>query len=156
MGLIIWGCVVPTCVVVCWLVLRRPVRQFAEELHVDHARELFRLQREWLEARFLGSLAKIDPIERIRWEDAHWHDEVLWARDRQTRSFLALIGVHFDGQGFDDLGVPTPRHATALFEFRRGHWCADGKRIDETRPAEAVLRSHRFEPVVVTQPRRVY
>ena len=41
-------------------------------------------------------LGKLDPVEGIRWEDAHWHDEVLWARDRQSRTFLALVGVHFD------------------------------------------------------------
>ena len=157
MGLIIWGGVVPACLIAAWLVLRRPVRQFAEELHVDRAREQFRQQREWLEARFLGALARTDPVERIRWEDAHWHDEVLWARDRQSRVFLALIGVHFDEPGFEDFSdaVPRPRHATALFEFKKGRWVAEGKRLDEVRPDEAVLRGQRFEPVVL-HPRRVY
>jgi hypothetical protein len=153
MGLIIWGGVLPACGIAAWLILRRPVRQFAEEMHVDHARDLFRQQREWLEARFLGALAKVDPLERIRWEDAHWHDEVLWARDRQTRVFLALIGVHFDAIAFDEIGEPRPRHATALFEFRKGRWVVEGKRLDEVRPDEAVLRGHRFEPVA-THPRR--
>lgn len=153
MGMIIWGAVLPACLVVGWALLRRPVRQFAEELHVDHARALFRQQREWLEARFLTALARVDPIERVRWEDAHWHDEILWARDRQSRVFLALIGVHFNGEPFDDLGEHRPRHSTALFEYRKGRWCADGKRLDEIRPDEAVLRNHRFEPVV-THPRR--
>jgi len=155
MGLIIWGGVLPACLLAGWFVLHRPVRRFAEELHVDHARDLFRRQREWLEARFLGALAKVDPVERVRWEDAHWHDEVLWARDRQTRVFLALIGVHFDDADFDGFGDPSPRHATALFEYRKGRWVADGKRLDEVNPDEAVLRNHRFEPVV-PNPRRVY
>ena len=104
MGQFIWAVVVPACLVAGWVILRHPVRQFAEDLHVDHARALFRQQREWLEARFLSGLARVDPIERVRWEDAHWHDEVLWARDRQSRVFLALIGVHFDGQPFDEFG----------------------------------------------------
>lgn len=145
----------PACAVAGWLVLRRPVRHFAEEYHVDHARDLFRLRREWLEARFVGSLGHTDALERLRWEDAHWHDEVLWARDRQSRLLLALIGVHFDGQEFDELGEPHPRHATALFEYRKGRWYAEGKRLDEVRPDEAVLHYHRFEPVI-TQPRRGY
>jgi len=153
MGLMIWGGLLPACLCAGWLVLRRPVRQFAEELHVDHARELFRLQREWLEARFLTALGKLDPAERARWDDAHWHDEVLWARDRQSRSLLALIGVHFDVPTFDELGDAHPRHATALFEYRKGRWSVEGKRLDEVRPDEAVLRSHRYEPVV-TFPRR--
>jgi hypothetical protein len=155
MGLIILGGVGLACLIVAWLVIRRPLRHYAEELHVDHARELFRMQREWLEAGFLGALSRIDPIERVRWEDAHWHDEVLWARDRQTRVFLALIGVHFDEPLFDDLSEPHPRHATALFEFRRGRWVAEGKRLDEVRPDEAVLRGHRFE-AVVTHARRAF
>jgi hypothetical protein len=148
MGLLIWVVVLPACLVVAGIIVRRPVRQFAEEMHVDHARELFRQQREWLEARFLGALAKVDPAERVRWEEAHWHDEVLWARDRQTRRLLALIGVHFDAAPFDDLAEATPRHATALFEFRKGRWCAEGKRLDEIRPDEAVRRNQRFERVV--------
>lgn len=155
MGIMIWGGVLPACLIAGWLILRRPVRHFAEEMHVDHARDLFRQQREWLEARFLTSLAKVDPLERVRWEDAHWHDEVLWARDRQSRVFLALIGVHFDATSYDDLALPSPRHATALFEFRKGRWFAEGKRLDEVCPDEAVLRLHRFEPVV-THPRRVF
>jgi hypothetical protein len=149
----IWWTIVLVCSLTGWTLMRRPVRQFTEELRVDHARAQFRQQREWLEARFLSALARIDPIERVRWEDAHWHDEVLWARDRQTRLFLALIGVHFDGPTFDELGEPCARHATALFEYRRGRWYADGKRLDEIRPDEAVLRNHRFEPIV-THPRR--
>jgi hypothetical protein len=153
MGFLIWLVILPACMVAAGIIVRRPLRQFTEELHVDHARELFRMQREWLEARFLGALAKIDPAERPRWEDACWHDEVLWARDRQTRRLLALIGVHFDATPFEDLAGAAPRHATALFEFRKGRWCADGKRLDEIRPDEAVRRNQRFERVV-THPRQ--
>jgi hypothetical protein len=157
MDFLTWMGVVSAGLVAGWLILRRPVRRFAEDLHVEHARDLFRLHREWLEARFLGALAKVDPVERLRWEDAHWHDEVLWARDRQTRVLLAMIGVHFDDpmSPFDDLGDPKPRHSTALFEFRKGRWFAEGKRLDEVRPDEAVLRGHRFEPVI-PHPRRGY
>jgi hypothetical protein len=153
MSMIIWGVVLPVGLVGGWLVLRRPVRNLAEQHHVDRARSLFRQQREWLEARFLTALSRVDPIERVRWEDAHWHDEVLWARDRQSRVFLALIGVHFDSHSFDELGELRPRHSTALFEYRKGRWLADGKRLDEIRPDEAVLRNQRFEPVV-SHPRR--
>lgn len=155
MGMIIGSVILPSCLIALWLIVRRPARQFAEGIHVDHARDLFRQQREWLEARFLGALLKIDPVERLRWEDAHWHDEVLWARDRHTRRLLAMIGVHFDTNPFDDLPEASPRHSTALFEFRKGRWFAEGKRLDELRPDEAVRRNQRFEPVVL-HPRRGY
>ena len=93
---------------------------------------LFHQQREWLEARFISALGKFDPAEGQRWEAAQWHDEVLWARDRQTRHLLALVCVHFDPGPFDEF--PGRRHATALFEFRKGHWCVEGKNLDEMRP----------------------
>ena len=154
MGMLIWAVVLPACLVAMLLLVRRPVRQFAEELHVDHARELFRRQREWLEARFVSALSAASPTEGMRWDEAHWHDEILWARDRQTRRLLALIAIHFDSSPFDDDQDSDPRHATALFEFRKGRWHAEGKWLDAIRPDEAVLRNQRFEPVE-THDRRV-
>src|SRR3954471_7741378 len=154
MGWIIGGGVLLACLVAAWLILRGPLRQLSEEVHAERARELFRQRREWLEADFLGAMNKTNPAERIRWEDAHWHDEVLWARDRQNRRLLALIGVHFGASLFDELPDPNSRHATALFEDRKGRWFAEGKRLDEIRPDEAVRRNQRFEPVNM-HPRRV-
>jgi hypothetical protein len=150
MGLLIGSGILIACAVVAWIVLRGPCRQIIEDVHVDHARALFHQQREWLEARFISALGAIDPGEGQRWEAAQWHDEVLWARDRQTRHLLALVCVHFDPGPFDEL--MGRRHATALFEFRKGHWCVEGKNLDEMRPDEAVGRNQRFEEVVVSQP----
>ena len=149
---LIWAGLLPGCVLAAVLIARRPARQVWEEMHVDRARVLFRQRREWLEARFVGALLRADAAEGHRWEDARWHDEIVWARDRQSRRLLALIGVHFEPDPLDD--PPFPHHATALFEFRKGRWHAEGKRLDEIRPDEAFLRLHRFERVVVHQPRR--
>jgi hypothetical protein len=155
MGFFIWGGIVPACLVASWVILRRPVRQFAEDLRVDHARALFRLQRERLEARFVTALAHLDAIEHLRWDRACWHDEVLWARDRKSRVLLAMVGVHF--VDLDDCGDFQTRHATALFEYRKGRWMAEGKRLDEIRPDEAVFRNQRYEPVLAPQlPRRSF
>lgn len=148
MAWVIWGGMLSLALVAVGAWVRRPVRFALESLRFDRAREQFRQQREWLEARFLGSLAKADPTEHHRWEDAHWHDEVVWARERPSRRLLALIGVHFDSDEIFDLPDDPPRHATALFEFRKGRWLADGKWLDQVRPDEACLRHHRFEPVV--------
>ena len=95
-------------------------------------------------------MARIDPIERLRWEDANWHDEVLWARDSQTRRLLALVEVHFEAESFDD---PRARHSTALFEYRKGRWVAEGKRLDATRPVDALIRHGRYEAVAPPQRR---
>jgi hypothetical protein len=149
MQMLSWGAILPACLVVACLFLRRPFRLSLERIQVDRAGDLFHRQREWLEARFLKALSEIDPEEGLRWEEAHWHDEVLWARDRQTRRLLALVGVHFDSDPYDDDLEARPRHATALFEFRKGRWHAEGKGLDELCPAEVVLRNRRFEPVVL-------
>ena len=145
MDWIIGGGVLPTCLVVGWLILRRPLRQLLEALHAEKARELFRPRREWLEARFISALGKTEPSVAQVWEEAQWQNEVHWARDRKSRSLLALVGVNFEPSPFDH---EMPRHSTAIFEFRKGQWRAEGKRLDETRPAEALLRHQRFEPVV--------
>ena len=155
MGPLIGFSILSVCILVAWMVLRRPFRQIVEDVHVDHARALFHQRREWLEARFISALGHIDAAEGQRWESAQWHDEVLWARDRQTRSLLALVCVHFEPGPYELFQAR--RLATALFEFRKGQWCADGKSLDEMRPDEAVGRNPRFEAVSVTppNPRRV-
>lgn len=133
-----------------WLLGRGPIRGLLERLRFDQARVQFRQQREWLEARFLGALARVDPPEAARWDDAHWHDDIRWARDRRTRRLLALIGVEFDPAPFDDAPAS---HATALFEYRKGRWLADGQHVDSLRPDEALLRHRRYEPVTPPDPR---
>ncbi len=81
-----WAILVPICLILSWFVIRRPVREVVEELHVERARDLFRIRREGLEARFLSSVGRLDPAEKLRWDDARWRDEVVWARDRKSRA----------------------------------------------------------------------
>jgi hypothetical protein len=151
MGLLIAAGILSVGIFVTSVVLRRPLRQMVEDMNVDHARASFRKKREWLEARFISVLNRADPIEGQRWESAQWHDEVLWARDRQTRQLLALVCVHFEPEPFELSS--TTGYATVLFEFRKGRWCVEGKHLDEMRPEEAISRNRRFEAVVLTQPR---
>jgi len=150
MGWLIGLGILPFTVFAAWCVLRRPLRLFFEDLQVDQARDSFRRNRERLEARFLSNLSRVEPREGLRWEDAHWRDEVLWARDRRTRHFLALVRVDFDPD-FHEL-FQEHRHATAVFEYHNRRWFAEGKRLDQVRPDEAVGRNRRFEPVAVTHP----
>jgi hypothetical protein len=155
MGLLIWSGILAVGIIAVAVGLRRPIRHIVEDVHVDHARELFHVRREWLEARFISALGRADPAEGQRWEAAQWHDDVFWARDRQTRRLLAMVCVDFEPGPFDLLGAP--RHATALFEFRKGQWHVEGKRLDEIRPDQAVGRNRPYEAVAVshTHPRRV-
>jgi hypothetical protein len=152
---LLWGGVLVACLVAAGLIIVGPVRRFGEKLAAEKARELFRARREHLEVDFMIALGKANPTERVRWEEGHWHDEILWARDRQTRRLLALIGVDFGISLFEDLPEPSGHHATALFEFRNGRWYAEGKRLDEICPDEAVRRNQRFVPVIM-HPRRAF
>jgi hypothetical protein len=145
MGLLIAAGILLFCFIATWLVLRRPVRQIVEDVRVERARALFHRNREHLEARFISTLEKDDPDEGERWQAAHWDDEVLWARDRHTHHLLALTGVEFEPAPFElSFGHS---HATAIFEFSNGQWCAGGKRVDEMRPEEAIGLFRRFETV---------
>jgi hypothetical protein len=63
---------------------------------------------------------------------------------------LALVCVEFETVPLDEWRGR--RYATALFEFRKGHWCVDGTSLDEVRPDEAVGRDQSFEAIVVTHP----
>ena len=147
-GWLIWCGAVAGCRLAAWLVARAPSGSSSRRSASTRPATCSASSASgWRPASSAPSPK--DPLEAARWEDAHWHDEVLWARDRQTRRLLALIGVHFDPRPIDD---SAPRHATALFEYRKGRWLAEGKRLDEIRPDEAVLRHHRFE--AVTPPER--
>mgnify|MGYP001056581219 CR=1 FL=1 len=150
MGWLIGAVILPPCVCAAWYVLHRPLRIFFEDLHVDQARDSFRRRREHLEAEFVTSLGRFDRDEGLRWEGASWHDEIVWARDRQTRRLLALVAVHFEPELFEP--PQFLRHATAVFECDKGRWKAEGRRLDQTRPSEAVGRNRRFEPVAIGHP----
>jgi hypothetical protein len=145
MGLLIAAGVLSLCFLATWALLRRPVRQIVEDVCVEHARALFHRNRERLEARFVSAVEQIDPDEAERFESAHWDDDVLWARDRQTHHLLALTCVEFEPEPFELSFGHT--HTTAIFEFHDGQWCAQGKRVDEMRPEEAIGLFRRFETV---------
>lgn len=145
-----WDGIIIACALGSWLIARGPARRAIDGMRFDRARLQFRLHREWLEATFLGALSRSDPDEARRWDDARWLDDVRWARDRQTHRLLALIGVEFEPGPFDD---EPARHATALFEYRKGRWLADGARVDALGPDEALRRHRRYEPVTPPRPR---
>jgi hypothetical protein len=145
MGLLIAAGILSLCFLATWAVLRRPVSQIVEDVRVEHARTMFHRNREHLEARFVSTVEQSDPDDSERWERARWDDEVLWARDRHTHHLLALTCVEFEFEPFElSFGR---EHATAIFEFHDGHWWAQGKRVDEMRPEEAIGLFRRFETV---------
>lgn len=153
MGWFVWLFLVPSCIACLSAVLLRVVWPLVRAVRAEQARDRFRRGREWLEARFLNALARIDATERLRWEEAHWSDEVVWARDRLSGRLLALVGVEFDPDPFDELPDHPPRCATVVFEYDRGRWRTEGERLDEIRPHEAFQRRRGLEPFSLPQRR---
>jgi hypothetical protein len=142
----IWAGLLPFCGLAGWLIVRRPMRCLVEARDAERAREAFRRQREHLEAGFVARVVRAHPIEAVRWEEARWGDEIVWARDRQTRNLLALIGVELDEGDFGG-------RATAVFEYRGRRWTAEGRHLDAVEPYEAFYRLRDFEPIVLPQRR---
>src|SRR5437667_10269175 len=91
---ILWialGVVVLTGVAI--LVAWHPLRRFGKHVHVERAREAFRLQRERLEAKFLQAAQASGKPRGLRWSDCEFDSDVLFVRDKKTGELAALVGV---------------------------------------------------------------
>jgi hypothetical protein len=142
-------------IVVVALVVWRPLSILGREIHIERVRELFRLQREKLEAQFLREAQASGKPRGLRWLDCQFDSDVQFARDRSTRQIVALVGVtiQFEAiEGSDMEGLPAVgnlRNASAVFFFQRGHWLTAGKAVFNMNPGEAVERfKAQYEPIV--------
>jgi hypothetical protein len=124
--------------------LRGPLRSFGREVQAERARELFRLQRERLEAQFLKSAAATGKPRGLRWKYCEFEAVLELARDKHTGQMVALVPVTIrfeavegsDMEGWD--AVPIPRNASAVFFFERGQWTTVGKAVFNMNPGEAL------------------
>jgi hypothetical protein len=133
---------------------RRPLRRMSREIQSERAQELFRLQRERLEMLFLPAAANTGKPRGLRWVECDFDDEVVYARDRNTKELVALVGViiRFEAvEGSDMEGLPAVgnlRNACAVFFFQKGNWHTAGKALFNMNPAEAVEHfRNRYERV---------
>ncbi len=124
--------------------LRRPLRRLGHEIQSERAQELFRLQRERLELLFLPAAAATGKPRGLRWMECTFDDDVVYARDRNSRELVALVGVtiRFEAvEGSDMEGLPAVanlRNASAVFYFHKGQWNTAGKCVFNLGPVEAV------------------
>ena len=122
----------------------RSLRSFGRQVQIEKARELFRLQRERLEAQFLTAAAGTGKPRGLRWVECEWDGPVEFVRERQTGLIAALVGVTVQFEavpGSDMEGLPAVgnlRNASAVFFFQRGHWQTVGKAVFNMNPDEAV------------------
>src|SRR5262249_57355931 len=111
---------------------------------VERARELFLLQRERLEGKFLSVAAGTGKPRGLRWKHCAFEQELELARDRSTGQLVALVPVtvQFEAiQGSDMEGLPAVgnlRNASAVFYFQRGQWHTAGRAVFNLNPDEAL------------------
>ena len=140
----IWWTAGAVLVVVVILLLQRPLRRFGKQVQSERARELFKLQRERLEAKFLTAAAATGKPRGLRWKDCQWGADIELVRERRTGHIAALasVTIRFEAvEGSDMEGLPAVgnlRNASAVFFFHRGHWDTVGKAVFNLNPNEAV------------------
>jgi hypothetical protein len=139
----LWGGLILVCGMIAWRIPRCPIRALIERRDTTGARRMFLQQREHLEAAFVQSVFRLEPLEGWRWDAARWSDEVVWARDRRTGTLLALVGVDWEDR------TAAGGRATAVFEYRRRRWVAEGRRLYAIEPCEAFGRGTNLEPLVI-------
>jgi len=122
----------------------RPLRRFGKHIHVERAREAFRLQRERLEAKFLQAAQASGKPRGLRWSDCEFDSDALFVRDKKTGELAALVGVTIQFEAVpgsdmeDNPNVGNLRNASAVFYFQHGHWNTVGKAVFNMNPGEAV------------------
>src|SRR5438132_5034134 len=79
--------------IVCLALLWRPVRLFGSQVRVERARELFKLQRERLEAQFIKAAGASGKPRGLRWKECQWDNTVEFVRERSNGQIAALVGV---------------------------------------------------------------
>jgi hypothetical protein len=130
--------------VVAGVALWRPLRRLGHEIQVERARELFVLQRERLEAKFVTAASAGGTPRGLRWKDCSFENDLELARDRQTGKLVALIpvAIQFEAvEGGDMEGVPAveyAKNASAVFYFERGQWLTTGKAVFNMNPDEVI------------------
>jgi hypothetical protein len=124
--------------------LWRPVQRFGREVQAARAQELFRLQRERLEADFLRAAETAGVPRGVRWTDCAFEPRLVLVRDRNTGQLLGLapFAVHFEpiaGEALEDAAAAGERRAaSAVFFFERGQWRTVGKALFNMGPEQAL------------------
>jgi hypothetical protein len=142
-----WIWLVPAVVVLavglllfCW----RPLNRFGRQIHLERARESFRLQRERLEAVFVRAARNSGKPRGLSWKDCQFESGVELVRDRKTGEIAALVEVVIEFEAVsgsdmeENVNVGKLRNASAVFFFHNGHWSTVGKAVFNMNPSEAV------------------
>jgi hypothetical protein len=122
----------------------KSLRAMSAEFQHERARELFRLQRERLEAKFLDAAAATGKPKGLTWVDVAFENHLELVREAQTRELLGLVPVTIkfaavEGGPMEGVeAVGNLRYATAVFSFQKGQWITQGRALFNMHPHEAL------------------
>lgn len=114
----------------------RPLKLKRQAERLARAQRDFHRQREQLEAKFIERAAISGRPRGLRWVDVSFDDDVVYARDRRTRTLRALVAIEVsfeavEGGGMEEVeAVSDIRAATAEFLYDAGNWDAGRWRTD--------------------------
>ncbi len=136
------------------LLAGRPLLRKLQRRQAERAIDLFRLQREQLEAKFFD-LARVQGRPRdLRWLDCDWQSGVTFGRDVESGMLTAFASVYIsfeavEGGDMEDVeAVGLLRDAAALFHFTNGCWGTGGRALFNMNPSDALQRlTDQYEPV---------
>lgn len=118
------------------------------------ALDLFRMQREQLEAQFFHRAGSLGKPRGLRWLECDWQDAVTFGRDVKTGIITAFVGVNIrfeaiegsDMEGVEAVGAV--RDAAALFHYQHGRWGTGGRALFNINPSDALVHyKGQIEPI---------
>jgi hypothetical protein len=130
--------------VICVFLAWRPLRRFGRQVHLERARESFRLHREGLEAKFIQAAQASGKPRGLNWKECRFESAMEFVRDKQTGDIAALVGVtiafeaEIDSDMVGNPNVDKLRNASAVFFFHKGHWNTVGRAVFNMNPPEAI------------------
>lgn len=130
-----------TALILVGILVWKPLSRFYREVEAERARELFALQREYLEAKFFDAAVQSEKPRGLRWKECEWERAVEFARDKKSGKLLAFVGVTISFEPVAgetaEAGLSLPRTATAVFQFHAGRWHV-GRVLFNMNPGEAL------------------
>ena len=132
----------------------RPLLRNLQRRQAERAIDLFRMQREQLEAKFFDLASRQGRPRDLRWVDCDWQSGVTFGRDVESGMLTAFVSVNIsfeavEGGDMEDVEhVGLLRDAAALFHFKDGSWGTGGRALFNMNPSDALQRlTDQYEPV---------
>jgi hypothetical protein len=124
----------------------QPIAAARRRRRFEEARDLFRCQREQLEAKFFDLAGNSGKPRGLHWLDTEFGDAVSYARDRNNGRLSAFVAITIrfeaiEGGDMEEVeAVGNLKAATAVFHFipREMRWVTEGRSIFNLNPFEAI------------------